>query len=112
MLFSLVVPRSVEECQDKCLYRELCMPEVCLVAALYCCFFVSVWLWLLFKFCARTSVFYSPCPAGRNLVNLVNYCAARISVRVRGYFKSRRFLAGGRAWRRGGSRLMGANYSN
>ena len=26
----------------------------------------------------------APCPAGRNLVNLVNYCATRISVRVRG----------------------------
>ena len=26
----------------------------------------------------------APCPAGRNLVNLVNYCAARIYVRVRG----------------------------
>ena len=41
----------------------------------------------------------APCPAGMNLVNLINYCATRISVRVRGRFKSRRFLAGGGAWR-------------
>ena len=41
----------------------------------------------------------APCPAGRDLVDPINYCAARISVRGRGRFRSRRFLAGGRAWR-------------
>ena len=39
---------------------------------------------------ART---YSPCPAGRNLVDLVDYFPSGI-VRVRGWFKSCRFLYG------------------
>ena len=34
---------------------------------------------------------YSPCPAGRNLVNLINLFL-RDSVRVRGWFKSSGFL--------------------
>ena len=41
----------------------------------------------------------APCPAGRYLVNLVKYCAARISVRVRGRLNLVDFSPAAKAWR-------------